>query len=201
LDEISENVSTHTLDLLSITFNMEYENNVFIATVDALPEVIGKQAVSSLSNLIEASGFDEKNETEKITKSIIGIGKLSLVDKPVGTKVQFNSPQINLVQTREYISEIIEKPIQNDDSEIIIPNGVFDNLDPAVRDLLGFIDIRLLKWNSNPHSHVSIPLNITGPVISVDLLNDSGEELRIENLTKPIQIKIPSNLAKTGEIE
>src|SRR5690606_29956248 len=120
---------------------------------------------------------------------------------PARTKVEFGSSQINLVQAREYVSEIIGKSVQNDDSEITVPTGVFDKLDPVKRDLLGFVDVRLLKWNKNPHSHVSIPLNITGPVISVDLLDDSGKEMKIENLETPIQIKIPSNLAKTGEIE
>src|SRR5690606_15261591 len=91
-------------------------------------------------------------------------------------------------------------PVQNDDSEITVPNGVFDNLDPVKRDLLGFVDVRLLKWNKNPHSHIELPSNITSAVISADLLDDFGKEMRIENLETPIQIKIASKLAKTGEI-
>ena len=126
---------------------------------------------------------------------------MALVDKPAGTKVEFGSSQINLVQAREYVSEIIGKSVQNDDSEITVPNGVFDNLDPVKRELLGFVDVRLVKWNKNPHSHIETPSNITSPVISADLLDDSGNEMKIENLTTPIQIKVPSKLAKTGEIE
>src|SRR5690606_22465154 len=65
----------------------------------------------------------------------------------------------------------------------------------------GFDDVRLVKWNTNPHSHIETPSNITSAVISIDLLDESGNELKIENLTTVIQIKIASTLAKTGEIE
>ena len=116
-------------------------------------------------------------------------------------KVEFGSSPFNLVQAREYVSEIVGKPVENDDTEITVPNGVFDNLDQVKRELLGFVDVRLVKWNKNPHSQIETPSNITSAVISADLLDDSGNEMRIENLETPIQIKIPSKLAKTGESE
>jgi hypothetical protein len=47
-----------------------------LKNVESLPKEIG-QAISAISNLIEASG-DERNETEKITKTIT-----SLVDNLV----------------------------------------------------------------------------------------------------------------------
>ena len=49
-----------------MTFNMDSDNNVH--TIEALPEEVGQQAVAAISNLIEASRFDEN--TEKITKTI-----------------------------------------------------------------------------------------------------------------------------------
>ena len=42
-----------------------------LKNVESLPKEIG-QAISAISNLIEASG-DERNETEKITKTITSL--------------------------------------------------------------------------------------------------------------------------------
>jgi len=187
------------LEVFRLTYDTESEMNYH--TVESLPKEIGQQAVSTISNLIESNGFDEKNEAEKIIKTIHGIGKLSLVDKPVGSKIEFNSSQINFVQSREYFSDIIGKNFENDESAITIPNGIFDNLDQEKIESFSFIDVRLIQWNKNPHSYAESSSNISSPVISVDLFDESGKELKIENLTTPIQIKILSKQAKNGTTE
>src|SRR5690606_23023966 len=171
--EISKESSSETLELLRLTFSTDSTTRVH--TVESLPNEIGQQAISTISNLIEANnGFE--NQTQIISKTIENIGKLSLLDKPAGTSVSFNSTEITIVQSREYSNEVIGKSVQNDDSEISLPNGVFDNLDPLMKETLGVVDVRLLRWSRNPHSNIKTDTNITSPVISADLLDDFGNE-------------------------
>ena len=68
-------------------------------------------------------------------------------------------------------------------------------------NLFSFIDIRLIKWNKNAHSYFSTSSNITSSVISVDLLDESGKEMKIEDLKKTIQIKISSNLSRMDPMQ
>src|SRR5690606_5928066 len=80
--EITKESASESQDLLNLIFHTDSETSIH--AVESLPNEIGQQSISAISNLIEATGI-ESNQTQQISKTISSIGRLVLLDKPGGT--------------------------------------------------------------------------------------------------------------------
>src|SRR5690606_27924280 len=91
------------------------------------------------------------NYSEKISETLNGIGLLSLIDKPAGILIELKSEQIKLTQIRELTEKVKGTNAYIEDSQISIPETVFDHIDEKQKEQFGTVDIRLLMWKQNPH--------------------------------------------------
>jgi hypothetical protein len=190
LDEISIN---QAIEMVSAAFLFEDRS---ITNEEQLPYLVGEMAIDAIGKLLGTNR--DITTTQRLQAIITKIGKLTMIDKPSGHSVRFDTEHITMVQSRLISNSLFGNSITLNNASITIDQGSFDSVDSSYN--LDLVDIRIIQWNHNlfPTNETE---DIISNVISYDVIDGNGNDVKISNSNPPILITIPTlNTTKKGNV-